>query len=341
MRAHLVKVFAIALVGAIAASRSIGAGDAISQEGCMSQWLFNGVWRVEVTKVDPLMDGAQQVGWQVTEVWRNGSTQEIAPGDSVLQDQKIELKDGSSILASATTTGSLSLSGIASHTFQTAAQFSYVQIFRSPTGKVDPANKAQAVDILFDGAKLSQYHSKPQFTTHQYNFRFKLDCVATGTAAQAQGGATQVAAVPGCMNQWLSNGVWRVRATAISPDMGNDGTQQVGWMITEDWVNLFSRPIAPGGVNVTDQQLTLAGGNTVASSNTAGTTMNFGELANRTFPPGGSFTYMQRFRQAPFDVSDKPIRLLFTFNAKAQSLYPHGPYYKNPADIRVDLTCTK
>jgi hypothetical protein len=336
-----VKLFSIALVGAIAVTRSVSAGDATSTAGCMNQWLFNGVWRVQVTKVDPLMDGAQQVGWQVTEIWRNGSSQEIAPSDSVLQDQKIELKDGSSILASATTTGSLSLSGIAAHTFQTAAQFSYVQIFRSPTGNVDPANKAQALDILFDGAKLSQFHTKPQFTTQQYNFRFKLDCVATNAAAQAQGGATQVAAVPGCMNQWLSNGVWRVRATAIAPDMGNDGTQQIGWMITEDWVNLFSRPIAPGGVNVTDQQLTLAGGNTVASSNTAGTTMNFGELANRTFPPGGSFTYTQRFRQAPFDASDKPIRLLFTFNAKAQSLYPHGPYYKNPADIRVDLTCTK
>jgi hypothetical protein len=318
---------------------SIGVGDAISKEGCLNQWLFNGVWRVQVTKVEPFMDGTAQVGWQVTEVWRNGTSQEIAPADSLLQDQKLELKDGS-LLASATTTTSMSLSAIASHSFQAAAQFTHVQIFRG--ANLDQTNMPQALDIMFDAAKLSQFHSRPQFSTHQYNFRFKLDCTASGAAAQAQGGSTQVAAVPGCMNQWLSNGVWRVRATAVAADTGNDNSgPQIGWMITEDWVSLVTRPIAPGDTNMTDQQLTLAGGNTIASSNSAGTTMNMAQLGSHTFPPAGSFTYQQRFRQAPFDASDKPVRLLFTFNAKAQNQNPNAPHYKSPADLRIDLTCTK
>lgn len=325
---------------AVFAGPASSSGDATSQEGCLNQWLFNGIWRVQVTKVEPFMDGARQVGWQVTEVWRNGTSQEIAPGDTLLKDQTLALKDGSSLAASATTTTWMSMSTVAAHTFQAAAQFSYVQIFRSAT--IDPANKPQALDVVFDGAKLPQFHAKPQFTTHQYNFHFKLDCVASGAAAQAQGGATQVAAVPGCMNQWVSNGVWRVRVTAIGPDMGNDPNgPQIGWLITEDWASLANRPITAGNFNITDQQLTLAGGKTIASSNTAVTNMNMSELAVHEFPPGGSFTYKQRFRQAPFDPSDKAIRLLFTFNAKAQSLYPRGPYYKTPADFRIDLTCTK
>lgn len=340
MRSMIVAAFALAIaLGAPLASSADTAASLNAQEGCMNQWLFNGVWRVQVTKVEPFMDGARQVGWQVTEQWRNGSNQEIAPGDTVLKDQKLELKDGSSLLASETTTTSMSMGVLAAHTFQTAAQFSYVQIFRSAT--IDPTNKPVALDVLFDGAKLAQFHSKPQFTTHQYNFRFKLDCVASGAAAQAQGGSTQVAAVPGCLNQWVSNGVWRVRATAIGPDMGNDGVAQIGWMVTEDWASLANRKITAGNFNITDQQLTLGGGNTIASSNTAVTNMNMTELGVHEFPPGGSFTYKQRFRQAPFDPTDKPIRLLFTFNAKAQSLYPQGPYYKTPADFRIDLTCSK
>jgi hypothetical protein len=343
MRDVIVKpamfIGAFFLLGLIATSSSMSSGDATSQEGCINQWLFNGVWRVQVTKVEPLMDGAQQVGWQVTEVWRNGTTQEIAPGDSLLQDQKLELQNGS-ILATATSTTSMSLATIASHSFQAAAQYTHVQIFRA--ANLDPANKPQAVDIIFDAAKLAQFRSKPQFTTHQYNFRFKLDCTATGAAAQAQGGSTQVAAIPGCLNQWVSNGVWRARATAVAPDTGDAaGAPQIGWMITEEWVSLVSRPIAPGDTNMTDQQLTLTGGNTIASSNSAGTTMNFSQLAYRTFPPGGSFTYQQRFRQAPLDPSDKPVKLLFTFNAKTQNQKPNAPHYKIPADFRIDLTCTK
>ena len=57
-------------------------GDSTSQEGCKNQWMFNGVWRVQVTDVQPYVSGGQQTGWQVTEVWRNGFNQEAAPSDS-------------------------------------------------------------------------------------------------------------------------------------------------------------------------------------------------------------------------------------------------------------------
>ncbi|MCS7173237.1 MAG: hypothetical protein N0A24_07565 [Armatimonadetes bacterium] len=36
----------------------------------MREWLFNGVWRVQVTRVDPLT--SPRAGWGVTTIFRNG-----------------------------------------------------------------------------------------------------------------------------------------------------------------------------------------------------------------------------------------------------------------------------
>ncbi|MBV8460501.1 MAG: hypothetical protein JO009_06395 [Candidatus Eremiobacteraeota bacterium] len=338
-------VISILAIVAIVVVRSRVFADAKSQEGCINQWLFNGAWRVQVTKVDPYLNGNQQVGWQVTEVWRNGTTQEIDPSESELQDQKLTLDNGS-MLASASTAGGASLSTIASHDFAPAAQFTFTQVFTAPN--LDASNKPKAVDVIFNGEKLAMYKATgargihPQFTTPRYNFHFKLDCAASGAAAQSQGGATQVAALPGCMNQWLTNGVWKIRATAIAPDNNNDPTSpQIGWMISEDWVNMTGRALAPGDSFDTDQYLVTASGNNTPSSNSVGTSLNKQQLDFHTFAPGGSFTYQQRFRWSPLDASDKPVRLLVTFDAAQENKNPNRPHYKTPANFRIDLTCSK
>ena len=330
---------AVIMIAALLAARSAVVGDANSREGCMNQWLFNGVWRVQVTKVEPYVNGGPPSGWQVTEVWRNGTSQELAPGDSFLKDQKLTLNNGP-LLASTTNTGTLSMGTVGFHTFAPAAQFTYTQIFLAPT--FDPSNKPQTVDIIFDNAKLAVLKSKPQFTSAHYNFHFNLGCVATGKAAQAEGGSGEMAAIPGCMNQWISNGVWKMRATAIAPDNNNDPTSpQIGWMITEDWVNLTSRPLAPSDSLMQDQYLITAGGQNTPATNSAGTSMNQEQLVFRTFPPGGSFTYQQRFRWAPLNPSDKPVKLLVQFDAAKQNVRVGLPHYKTPANFRIDFTCTK
>lgn len=314
---------------------SRGAGTAA--EGCMSQWMFNGVWRVQVTKVEPFMDGSQQVGWQVTELWRNGTNQEISPSDSVLKDQVLELADGSSIAASSTNTGTMSMSSVGSHSFAPAAQYTHTQLFRS--AGPNPAAKPKAITITFDGDKLAQFRLKPQFSTSQYNYHIKLDCTASGAQA-AQGGSFEIKGATGCVNQWMSNGLWRVRATAVGPN-DTSGTQN-GWAITEEWANVSHQSVAPGDTNVTDQQLVLTSGNTISSSSGVISSGSFAQMAYHTFAPGGSFTYQQRFIQLPFALADKPVRLIVTFDAVKQKLSTHRPQYKTiPANFRIDLTCTK
>ncbi|MBV8172021.1 MAG: hypothetical protein JO219_08835, partial [Candidatus Eremiobacteraeota bacterium] len=66
-------LFAAVTVSLAALGGSSSRADNLTQEGCMNQWLFNGLWRVEVTAVEPYMNGSQQTGWQITEVWRNGT----------------------------------------------------------------------------------------------------------------------------------------------------------------------------------------------------------------------------------------------------------------------------
>lgn len=47
-----------------------GAGPRPSTEGCMREWLFNGVWRVQVTRLDALQ--TPRAGWGVMTEFRNG-----------------------------------------------------------------------------------------------------------------------------------------------------------------------------------------------------------------------------------------------------------------------------
>ncbi|SMB81633.1 hypothetical protein [Deinococcus hopiensis] len=54
-----------------------GAGQKASVEGCVNEWLFNGIWRLRVTKVDRVQDQYYGEGWGVTMEIRNGTTETL------------------------------------------------------------------------------------------------------------------------------------------------------------------------------------------------------------------------------------------------------------------------
>ncbi len=94
--ASLACVFSVA--GSLAASPKAppvqgGANERPSVEGCTNTWLFNGVWRIRVTSVDP-------TGSAVTMEVRNGSHDSLMTSDSgfaAINGQGIDLafSDGS------------------------------------------------------------------------------------------------------------------------------------------------------------------------------------------------------------------------------------------------------
>src|ERR1700694_119006 len=182
-----------------------------ARDGCAHQWMFNGVWRVRVTEFAHHIDSItnKQTGWDATEVWRNGTDRTLTPtSDSFPLSQQIVLQDGVKIASLDSTTGTLSQQQVDYHQFPPAAQFTHGQSFLSDS--IDSNNKPMAVVIAFDAAKLQQYPGHPAFSVHPPNYRIKFDCNPTEIAhATARGGSYEVQAHEGCMNQWLSNGLWR------------------------------------------------------------------------------------------------------------------------------------
>ena len=343
----VVCLFAAVMVSLAALGGSTSRADNLTQEGCMNQWLFNGLWRVDVTAVEPYMNGSQQTGWQVTEVWRNGTNGQLSPSDSQIQDQTLELGSGA-ITAKESSIGALSMGSVGNNSFAPAGQYTYKQIFYSNT--LDPSNKPKGLLITFNGTVLAQLN-KPHFSTPKYNFHFNLGCVATDAAAQAQGGSNQVAATDGCLNQWMSNGIWKMRVTAIGPNpVGAAPKDQFGWLVTQTWVNATNRGILTDGLNdqgtkfvqthVTDEFLVTQSGNNASSANAVGG-LRLTNKPGYDWPPGSDYTFSQLFVWSPFDATDAPVRLLVTFDDKTQNALPGLPHYKKPADFRIDLTCTK
>src|SRR5579863_5204255 len=101
-------------------SQSSSLSDTSSREGCMNQWLFNGVWRVRVTSVEPYsVGGGPQIGWQVTEVWRNGTYRELSPTNSSIKNERLELTKGG------IDADGLSLQNVTINNFPPAGEFTY------------------------------------------------------------------------------------------------------------------------------------------------------------------------------------------------------------------------
>ena len=306
--------------------------------GAMGQWLFNGVWRVKVTSVDPYMDSGAQVGWQVTEVWHNGTTQTVAPGDTLEKAQVVTLSDGTKMSSDATTGTSVSAQDLDYHAFAQATQYTHIELFRWATGSGNASIKPKTLDIVFDGATLSQSRSHPHFTTSRYDFEFDLTRTASANVANAAGGSEELPARNGCLNQWMSNGVWKVRVTAYAPESAANWA----WDVTETWVNVTHQAIDPSDLQAQDQQLVFANGDTLSSTNTAGSNLQQQAIYFHNFAPGASFTSQEFFRQdqAALDATQTPVKIILAFDAATANQSSSRPHYTvNPPNYRISLTC--
>lgn len=159
------------------------------------------------------------------------------------------------------------------------------------------------------------------------------------------GGSTQVGAQSGCMNQWMFNGVWRVRVTNVA--FRPPGDKANAWLVTMQWGNGTSYAgIAPGDTLKQTLVLALTNGDTLTADDSTTGHLNESELDAHSFPAAGQFTHTQMFvAGAPLDPNNKPAKLLVTFDvAKYKQGHPgnSGKFWTQKTsgyNYRIDLTC--
>ncbi|PYE54121.1 hypothetical protein [Deinococcus yavapaiensis] len=164
-------------------------------------------------------------------------------------------------------------------------------------------------------------------------------------ALNAPGGANQQTALEGCRNEWLFNGIWRMRVTGVTPitDAGRGGWPGIG--VTVEWRN--------GTASVINLSKTgIEKGTSVAFAN--GDTWNVSQGSSwvdavfKDLPQGAANIMQYKFwlpdsgnKSAPLPTPDK---LVVTVDPNQLRNWPslgNIRYTAANPSFRVNLRCTK
>lgn len=157
-----------------------GANQRVSVEGCVNEWLFNGLWRMRVTKVEPIADPGRggAPGWGVTVEWRNGTTTTFSLSKTGIEGgTSLALQDGN-ILANSQ--GSAWVDAVMKAVPQGAANI-YRYSFWLPDGSSPDALKSNLPAKLLVEVKPGQLQNWSETRTLRYpianpSFRVNLGC---------------------------------------------------------------------------------------------------------------------------------------------------------------------
>jgi hypothetical protein len=162
------------------------------------------------------------------------------------------------------------------------------------------------------------------------------------TPTPAPGGAMQRSSVEGCLGQWLFNGVWRVRASAVnkSASYSTGGVShgvEVALAVRNGTSNTLS-PNASGFADVNGATITLAydDDNVVALDGSGDADYN--AFWFKPLPPGGSATVKLDF---PYGAnrSAKPVKVLIGIDPHSSGNTAHVRYSVANPSFRIKLTC--
>jgi hypothetical protein len=149
-----------------------GANQRASLEGCLNEWLFNGIWRARVTKVEAIEVFGLK-GWGVTLEMRNGTNRTLEPGQTGVRDSS-----GLSLVFADGSTANINASALSR---EYEGELRYKQI---PQGaaviyqiKFDTAKAEAPTKLLLeiDPSRL-QRDLGVSYSTPAPSLRFKLDC---------------------------------------------------------------------------------------------------------------------------------------------------------------------
>jgi len=156
---------------------------------------------------------------------------------------------------------------------------------------------------------------------------------------QPEGGAMQRTSLEGCMNQWLFNGVWRLRADSVAPV---NVFGRPGFAVNVEARNGTTKTLQPGlsGIQGAGQGVTLVLDSGDELPVDAGAFQN--DFGYKPVVQGGTIKSKLQFL-APngTDLSaKKPVKMIVQFDQKNVGFPPVRYSVKNPS-MRIKLTCDK
>jgi hypothetical protein len=168
--------------------------------------------------------------------------------------------------------------------------------------------------------------------------------IAGGSAAHAAtappGGANQRASLEGCMNQWLFNGVWRMRVTGFEP-VDDFGTKGIGVKVEARNGTTKTLALGTSGVDGQGQGVDLV--TTDGDAMTLDASGFQTSLGYKQVVQGGAAKAELHFHfQNPADAAagKKPGKLIVQFNQKSVQV-PGVKYTTKTPSLRFNLTCDK
>jgi hypothetical protein len=152
------------------------------------------------------------------------------------------------------------------------------------------------------------------------------------------GGSYQQNALAGCTNEWLFNGVWRVRVTNVAP-ITKAGVNYPGYAVTIQSRNGSHQTASWAYTGVADPSLVLEDGTVLAQDTDS--TISWHNDYYKDLPQSAGFTHTLNFYMDSAAASPpKPAKILIEIDPKkAGTTAPH--YTTATPSLRVDLTCSK
>lgn len=143
------------------------------------------------------------------------------------------------------------------------------------------------------------------------------------------GGANAVAALEGCLGEWLFNGIWRVRVTDARPIPGD----RHGHAYRFEFRNgTTSSGFAPSGTGWGGIQLALDDGTTVGAE-------NVNEVSDPPYLPGGGHAQVVNFYWE--NRTRTPQRLVVLFNPREMNTAMPVKFSMPDPSLRIKTTCQK
>jgi len=168
---------------------------------------------------------------------------------------------------------------------------------------------------------------------------------AQANTAQAvtAGGSNQRASLEGCMNEYLFNGIWRIKVTKLERITKDGDPMAPGWGMTLELRNGSKATLDTGmaGMNGTAKQIAFADATSI-DADPYGLDRFFGSLT-----PGGVaiqvFKFYYPYGTPPSDIK-APVKFLLEVDPKgvADNLKALGAAFSSASpSFRVHLDCTK